>query len=430
MNVFEDLIGELKDENLLEDTIIDVSEFRGAFDVVPADSDVVYDDHFSNAERTAGLPGPEPADEADFSHKRAMDEISCLQMVEHILSGVEREHMKTAPAAYDDFEAKKALHKFMQVPGGPHLPEKAVAELLLLDETQKWSSALSARDRRVSVANLRRFCENSRPVLSSRALLALARLYRNSPFSEDARGKFDFVMTRLFTREIGGEKRSLLFPRPEMAAHIKTVYENWSSSSLYSTNDDAADVSLSVTRFDDLAIEAESAATFDELLEVDFFNKVRLYKEELGDMFFVAEVASAAFECNMRIGNKYIDLIANEREAAGIETIEKKYGYTYDQIVSNAAGKTLGLVNLLRNWQEETDEPANENINFGDNKPPIREAYKPRSDHKTATPRPGYRKSEFAVEEAEERKILGLNKWIFAIVIAAIFAATVIYLVS
>ncbi len=31
MNVFEDLIGELKDENLLEDTIIDVSEFRGAF---------------------------------------------------------------------------------------------------------------------------------------------------------------------------------------------------------------------------------------------------------------------------------------------------------------------------------------------------------------------------------------------------------------
>jgi len=428
MNVFEDLIGELKDENLLEDTIIDV---RGTTDVTFDDSEVVFDDHFATAgPKEEGYRGVEPAEEKDFYHKRAIDEISCLQMVEHILSGVEREHMKTAPAAFDDFEVKKALHKFLQVPGGPHLPEKAVAELLLLDETQKWSAALSARDRRVSVANLRRFCENSKPVLSSQALLALARLYRNSPFSEDARKKFDFVMTRLFTREIGGEKRRLLFQRPEMTAHIKTVYENWSSNLLYATDEDEGDVSLSVTRFDDLAIEAETAETFDELLDVDFFNKVRIYKEELGDMFFVPEVASAAFECNLRIGNKYIELIAIERAAAGIETIEKKYGFTYDQIVSNAAGKTLNLVNLLREWQDQADEQAKKKADFmRDAEPAVRERVKPKKRvNETAILKPAARKSEFA--EEEEHKILGLNKWVFAIVVTTIFAAAVIYFVS
>ena len=35
-------------------------------------------------------------------------------MVEHVLSGVEREHLKTSPMSDDDLEAKKALHKFLQ----------------------------------------------------------------------------------------------------------------------------------------------------------------------------------------------------------------------------------------------------------------------------------------------------------------------------
>jgi len=426
MSVFEDLIEELKDENLLEDTVFDSIHSRnGAFDAKSLDADVVFDDHFSSPAVPTGEIAATGTVETDFYHKRAMDEVSCLQMVEHILSGVEREHMKSVPAAFDDLGAKKALHKFLQVSGGPHLPEKAVAELLLLDEMQKWSAALSARDKPIPVANLRRFCENSRPGLSSQALLALARFYRNSPYSEGARGKFDFVMTRLFTREIGGEKRRLLFERPEMTAHIKMLYSNWSSISLYSTDDDAADISLSVTRFDDLAIEAETAETFDELLEVDFFNKVRLFKEELSDMFFVAEVASAAFDCNLRIGNKFIDLIAVERAAAGIQTIEKKYGHAYDQIVSNAAGKTLNLVNLLREWQDQNDEQTEKKADFiRDAEPSVRERVKPRKRVNETT---AVRKSEFA-EDTEESKIFGLNKWVFAIVLTALFASALLYL--
>ncbi len=104
-------------------------------------------------------------------------------MVEHVLSGIEREYMKIVPSSYDDLRAKTALHKFLQVQGDSTTTEYAEAEFHLMRETEAWSSALSARDSKISVANLRRFCENSRPILSSQALLGLGRFYRNSAFS-------------------------------------------------------------------------------------------------------------------------------------------------------------------------------------------------------------------------------------------------------
>ncbi|MEO6334373.1 MAG: hypothetical protein ABIO91_05250, partial [Pyrinomonadaceae bacterium] len=126
MNVFENLIEELRDENLLEDTIMDrtragsqitkthngpsVSELgRGN----PSAGDEFTSDSGSVSDFAVGTE----ENERDFYRKRAMDEISTLQMVEHVLSGIEREQMKVVPAAYDDLQAKNALHKFLQVQG-------------------------------------------------------------------------------------------------------------------------------------------------------------------------------------------------------------------------------------------------------------------------------------------------------------------------
>ena len=55
-------------------------------------------------------------------------------MVEHMISAIEREYMKTVPTAYDDLEAKKALHKFLQVSGRLDTLEYAEAECALLTE--------------------------------------------------------------------------------------------------------------------------------------------------------------------------------------------------------------------------------------------------------------------------------------------------------
>lgn len=373
MSVFEELIDELKDEDLLEETIFSINQkASGAAQSMP-DSPVSrtsennsITDGLEVTEAAGGVSNndPEsedmfvepPADEREVYRRRAMDEVSSLQMVEHVLSGIEREHMKMTPAMFDDLEVKKALHKYLQIDAPISSDEHSNAEFQLYQETEKWFSALSHRDNNISVANVRRFCENSRPVLSSQALMALARFYRNSPYTEAVRGKFDFVMTRLFSREIGDEKRKLLFARIEMLGHIQTLYGNWASLSICNPDEEnGPSVGAAVAGFEGFIRESESVDTFDQLISSDFFNRIRLFKEQANELFLEPAVTAAAIECNVRIGNRFIDLIQKEREATSQTLVEEKYGYSYDTIISNAASKTLLLLDLLRESRPEDD---------------------------------------------------------------------------
>src|SRR5688500_12573943 len=358
MNVFEDLIEELRDENLLERTVIDPSGPAGATSNGTDAKETTKEagtrpatengSDVSRVEPGFDLPGADRESESDFYRKRAMDEVSSLQMVEHIVSAIEREHMKIVPAVYDDLEAKKALHRFLQVHSDPTTTDYAEAEFKLMHETESWSSALSLRDQKISVSNLRRYCENSRPVLSSQALLALGRFYRNATYSELSRAKFEVVMTRLFSRPIDEEKRSLLFGRSEMTGHIKSLYANWSSIALYTEDDASLKIRAIVAGFDDRVAEAETAETFEQLIQDAFFDKIHEFKEAAGEMFFVPEIVAATIECNIRIGNKFVDVIQLEHESTNRGSVEKKYGYEYDQVISDAAGKTLQLAELLK----------------------------------------------------------------------------------
>lgn len=361
MNVFDDLIDELKAEELLETNraekepesetaaiLKELAALEENAEVNRPNSDTADDQG-----REIALPEiPKPDNQTDFFRKRAMEEVSSLQMVEHVISSTEREHMKIVPAGFDDIEVKKALHRFLRV-SNLESPEHAGLEYLLLQESERWNSAIAERDSRISVANIRRFCERSRPALSSQALMALARFYRNLPFSEEVRNKFDVVMTRLFSRDLDDESRRLIFNRDEMAAHIVTLYSNWSSIQIYSEAENGDEITLAVSRFEDLVVEAESAETFDKLLEVSFFEKLRLYKDSTAELFYVPEVCAAGIECNVRVGNKYVKLIRNEKAKTKTATVEQKYGYSYDQIISDAAAKTLLLVNLLKTKHDD-----------------------------------------------------------------------------
>jgi len=416
MNVFEDLIEELRDENLLEKTVIDLPR---AGDEAPGTNRSAASPDFSAEPNIAkpvlngsnlAQPGGEletpVTNEGDFYRKRAMDEVSSLQMVEHVLSGIEREHMKMMPGSYDDLQAKKALHNFIQVQGDSTTTGYAEAEFQLMRETEAWNSALSERDRKISVANVRRFCENSRPALSSQALLALGRFYRNAAYSELTRAKFEFVMTRLFSRETEGEKRRVLFGRSEMIGHIKTLYANWASVALYSTEQVPLKTRTIVAGFEDRVAEAESAITFDQLIQGDFFKRVHEFKEAAGEVFFTPEVVAAAIDFNTKIGNKFVDLVGLERERTDRDSIEQKYGYEYDQIISEAAGKTLQMVELLKSLPEI---PSHSDSNQ-------------RAPRKMARePSPKEKKPLFTWD------IFGVNKWLLAVTIAVVLASTALY---
>ena len=111
--------------------------------------------------------------------------------------------------------SKRRRHydQVLQVSGRPDALRYAEAEYALLHETESWARpAGGAGAPNMSVGNLRRFCENSHPPLSSQAMMSLARFSAMHSI-RTSHAEVDFVMTRLFSRDDGDEKRRLLFNR-------------------------------------------------------------------------------------------------------------------------------------------------------------------------------------------------------------------------
>lgn len=377
MNIFEDLVDELKKENLLEETVVETSraeiydaeiieaqtflenyalEQNASTEQLSLDRDFdltdetavnngnfTYTPSFVNTEKPKSI-----INEAELYRKRATDEVSGLQIVEHILSGVEREQMNIVSKPYDDLEVKKSLFNFLQISKDVNAPEHASFEFQLMQETESWYSALSHRDKHISVAHLRRYCETTRPALSAPALIALARFYRNSPYSEAARSKFDLVVTRLFAKETGNEKRELSVPQTELVNSLTQLYTEWESVSVYTTEQNDSKNLITTLKFEDFMTEADGAESFDELVKNDFFNRLRVFKESTIEQFFVPLVTATAIESNVRIGNRYIELLEIEIKKGEAEKLENKYGFLHDQVISDATSKTLQLVELLK----------------------------------------------------------------------------------
>ncbi len=406
MNVFEDLLEELKDENLIEDSIFELSsQSKGQNSSDPLSAEVITSNEDADGAEEDDSEGP------DFFKKRAMDDVKGLQMVEHVFTGVEREHMKVSPSSYDDLKVKRTLQLFIQVADQPETDQFRESHAEFMQEVEAWMAALVERDEEISVSNLRRFCETSKPVLSSQALISLANFYRNSPFTETVRGKFDYVMTRLFSREIGGEKRRLLCGRIEMVGHINTLYSKWSSLEMYSGEEYAGLIREQVASFLVFAAEAEAAESLDSMLRSDIFQRIRQAKEEIAELFFAPEITAVVIECNLRIGNRFVDLVAEARDHTEMESLDDIYG-PIDHLVSDAAGKTINLIELLKAEPEVVEV---EEFDETDDRP-VRKPAKsvPSFDHADRS-------------EGRRSSLFNVNKWLLAATVLIVIASTGLY---
>ncbi len=399
MNVFENLLGELRDEQLIEElddskkldsiepkeievemrnapelNVETVLEFEnsgvvdesavvlslGNEDLIETNQKAVnLETGRADILEVAGFTSSETRNEPvnlqpkqklsgfELFRKRAMEEVSTLQMADNIFSSVEREQMKIISKPYDDIHVKQVLHSFVQQSGEVSPAKLAESEFELRQETETWYSALTERDEKISVQNLRYCCENTRPPLSPPALLALARFYRNAQFSEAVRNKFDLIVTRLFSRDIEDNRREVAFSREELIGHFQELYSEWESIPFYSTEDNDKSINEIVSRFEDLVNEAKNARKFDELIQSDFFNRVRALKRSTSEEFFAPQIATMAIISNIEIGNRYLDLIEVEQENSSNSRIEEKYGFLHDQTISDATNKTIQLGELL-----------------------------------------------------------------------------------
>lgn len=473
MNLFEDLVVELKEENLLESTFVDrpsdsISD-DSADDAVLSSEEIHGADEPStrrSPDETASQVGPDgtrsesrlderhsapaqaesageanpkaellPNSEAveaekkvsdsEFFKKRAASEMSSLKMVDAILSAVERESLKVMPKTYDDLNAQKALHAYMQMSANVAGDERKQAEFDLHRETELWCSALAVRDESIMIGHLRVYSETCRPMLSSQAMLALARFYRNLPYGEGVRAKFDFIITRLFSRPTDNDKRQLLFSAKEMLGHIQTLYRDWSSVPLYSTEEDDSNILLTAISFDELASEAESASSFDDLIRSDFFGRLRLFKESISELFFAPAATAAAIECNIRVGNVYIDLRNLARREMDLDSIQSRFSGLNDQTVSEAAGRSLGLFDILQHNSQVPN--AERNKVEGNN--PVAKVESPHDDQQTAERRPPEVKlsNENSIGNRFLRSLRSVNKTVLVLSLLMILVSVGIY---
>ena len=460
MSIFEDLIEELKEENLIEETVIEFHKddpivgaqvvrqnqnsqvkmtaaeasrlpalpsvltsvplaaepefpadetIYGAEEIISGAEPVVIDNlddlaEMSEAAEVKSYPKIEKAkvlvNEKEYFRKRAMDEVTGLQMVDHVLSGVEREQMKLVPKPYDDLPVKMALHDFLQIAQETSSTVHAQAEFRLMQETENWCSALSHRDKHISIAHLRRHCETTRPALSPQALISLARFYRNSPYTEPVRSKFELVVTRLFSREDENDGRELLLSRDEMINQLKELYADWSSIQLYSASEEDSEILVAVLKFEDFINEALNTENFEELITGDFFNRLRLFKQNCNENFFAPLVTVSAIEANVHIGNRYLELLNKEKEKFNAATLEEKYGFLHDQAISDATGKTFQLAEMLQERGAKKEAPEILEISVKDQN----------------------LKSRKRVQKKPRSKIFAVNKWLLAGTILTILA--------
>ena len=369
MTVFEDLIVELKEENLLEETVISVDKLTASAVFTNGSeehdfADLIDDDapSFDEAPAETGAAivtgdiEKERARSSSSLQQFASEQIATNQMVEHILASIEQSRFKASESGFDELEAKKALHMFQQASADPSSMEYAEAEAELSAQVSSWQKTLAGRDAELSVEVLRRFCETCQPALSAQALFSLARFYRRLPYSELARGKFEFIVTRLFSKKAEGEKRALICHKDEVLGHLRSRFKDSADSYLSIPGDDE-DVKVIVRTFDDFMAEAESATSFKELVDSYFFNRLYTFKESTRKSFFSPSVVAAAIASNLTIGNKLVGLFETERAAGNSARLIEQYSSTQDEDMSRAVGRSLDLVTLLkRDAAEESDD--------------------------------------------------------------------------
>ena len=138
----------------------------------------------------------------------------------------------------------------------------------------------------------------------------------------------------------------MVFSRDELIAHVQELYAEWSSIPLYSTETNDAEIAQIANQFDDFIKEADQTDSFDELITKNFFNRLRLFKENTNENFYAPLIAAIGIECNISVGNRYVELL--EKEKGNIANLEDKYGFTHDNAISEATGKTLTLIELLK----------------------------------------------------------------------------------
>jgi hypothetical protein len=413
MNVFEDLIVELQEENLLEETVALRPKTNGnSHKNGSANGNGNGNGHYDNLVTFESVSPSTPKYRAPLKPEAVKtnlaDQMSGLQFVEFVISAAER-LQGSAGRPFDDLQVQKDFHYYSQAGSDTQTNEYFEAESALIDSLRKWEEDLLRRDQAVPADMIRGCAESANPPLSPQALFALVRFYRSVPVSENSYLKFDFVVTRLFSKFIDGERRDMLCSRSDVVKHLNQRYSVWGMNTFKSLPGDDPDVALVCLSFDDFAAEANNASRLSELIVSNFFQRLYEFKLSTGAMMFVPQITAAAIESNLKISRKMFDLLSGEADRGGLGRLSG----VDNMLVSNAIARTFEVASS------------------GD---PIQHDESDRSPAKAKAKRsarpPATVKAKASSGSRFGANLFGVNRWLLLATILSVVASVGIYVWS
>ena len=413
MNVFEDLVVELKEENLLEDTVIE----HGSRSMNGAPLSVVANGSLtSNGNKRSIKPSTafaresfQPVSNSKQEKEQLSLQLSALQLIELVIAASEAVDGNDNNS-FDDLPAKKAFHRYDQALTDKDSEEYLEAKSEVLSCLGNWQDDLSKRDAKIAPSSLRKYIESANPPLSPQALFAMLRFYRGIPVSEWSYAKFDLIVTRLFSKFVDEEKREPLCSQSEIVKHLTARYADWGMDGFKSLPADDPEVAMLALKFDDFRQEAERASDLKELISSQLFDRLLAHKRSTGALFFIPKITAAAVESNLKIASRMVDLMAKEKERGGAARLGDLNG----AVVSDAIARTVDV-----GGEQANDTPDGRSTDLNNS---------PRKTKSLRAERPVKAKDRSKKQKVSRgNSLLGVNRWLLAATVLSVIFSVGIY---
>ena len=253
-------------------------------------------------------------DKAEARFQRAVDYAKTLEIVQRILAGVEKAILSSIPQKYNVEPAFNVGRDLKQAIKEKETKRIAEAEDHLSNELYLWHLSLTTRDQKIQPYHLRRFCDGTYVHLDPPSFQALTRFYRSLPHTESVQSKFDFSVTRLFSTLAENDQRKLRVGGKRLVESLTKMSDVWQTDRPLPLVT-ADEIATAVDGLRAFIAEANGAINeFEELISSDLSNRIRLFKRELGELFYEPRVTAAAIECNVALANKFSTLLTGECE--------------------------------------------------------------------------------------------------------------------
>ena len=320
-----------------------------------------------NESATAATPAKEKniAKDSLAFLRRSIEKMKSLQATERVLASVEKAVLNKVPEKFNLIPLTSAIHLLNEAIRINDEVKIREANSGVSFELEAIVNHLVQRDDHIQPYNMRRFCDQSDTILDLNAYAALTSFYRSLPHTEQNRGKYDFVVTRLFSTTIPGSNnklRTLRTSREQVVKRLTEMCSAWGEDT-QSWSSDLAKVTETNRCFDEFINEVRTITSLEEMADTSFFQRVRDFKANVGELLYIPEVTATSVETNIIISNRFTVLMEAENEEVREEPEAiQEIAAVYSDIYSSGSNDIARIISELEDSSQQQGVVVRERV--------------------------------------------------------------------